>query len=158
MDAPEGRSPVLDTRTIPLFPRQHHLTIYAHLLGLIVLMVVSGKVVFDANHRSWPPRFWYLEEFLAFVALWDLYLILFNPIAVEFRDDRTVAFRGRLRTSFLKVDAIRSVERTRINLAGPIVHHEAGRLRLLLSGPFAGFDDFVDRLRALNPAVEIREP
>ncbi|MDR3621251.1 MAG: hypothetical protein P4L85_18005 [Paludisphaera borealis] len=95
---------------------------------------------------------------LAVVGLLALHKHWFvQPFEIEINDDRTVTFRNWFRTRVVPVAdvlSIRSGGWMDPNSNGAVVRHKQGAVSIL--NDFPNFRDFVSKLKALNPSIDVR--
>jgi hypothetical protein len=113
-------------------------------------IIVVGPVLF----RNWAGPPWFVGFiFLAIIggnALW----VLGIPHTIMFHQDETVEFTSVLRSRRIPVREIVSIKPEGTTSGFLVVRTESSKIRLLAQ--FDGFHDFLTRLKARNPAVELR--
>jgi hypothetical protein len=113
-------------------------------------IIVVGPVLF----RNWTGPPWFVGFiFLAIIggnALW----VLGIPHTIMFHQDETVEFTSVLRSRRIPVREVVSIKPEGTTSGFLVVRTESSKIRILAQ--FDGFHDFLTRLKALNPAVELR--
>jgi hypothetical protein len=83
-----------------------------------------------------------------------LYWILSLPHRITLAQDGTVEFISLLKRRLVRAAEIRSIKPQGSQLGFFMVQSDRGKIRLLAQ--FDGFHDFLTRLEALHPGVELR--
>ena len=99
-----------------------------------------------------PPR---LVGLLVLI-IWGLYLywILCLPYRLTLSPDGTVEFISVWRRRRVRTEEIRSIKPDSLQMGFLLVRTDQGKTRILAQ--FDGFHDFLTRLQALHPGVELR--
>jgi len=123
---------------------------------MVVVFVSVGTIIVvgPALFRNWTGPPWFMGFiFLAILggnALW----VLSIPHKIMFHQDETVEFISVLRRRRVPVREIVSIKPEGTTYGFLVVRTESSKIRLFAQ--FDGFHDFLTRLKALNPAVELR--
>jgi len=126
------------------------------LLGFLVLafggvgFAMIGAPLLFQTHKAPPPLFGVF--FLAVICL-SLFSTLRLPHRIILAPDGTVEFRSILRRWVVRAEEIRSIKPSS-HLGFFLVRTDGARIRLLAQ--FDGFHNFLTRLQALHPRVELR--
>ncbi|MCL4504072.1 MAG: hypothetical protein M1438_19790 [Deltaproteobacteria bacterium] len=91
--------------------------------------------------------------FLVFVVVY-LAWILSLPHRITFAGDGTIEFISLLRRRTVRAEEIRSIKPEGSQLGFFMVRTGRGKIRILAQ--FDGFHDFLTRLKAMHPTVELR--
>jgi hypothetical protein len=91
--------------------------------------------------------------FLVFIVVY-LGWVLSLPHRITFAGDGTIEFISVLRRRTVRADEIKSIKPEGSQLGFFIVRTGHGKIRMLAQ--FDGFHDFLTRLQALHPVVELR--
>ena len=86
--------------------------------------------------------------------LFSLGWILSLPTRIILAADGTVEFISRWRRQTMRAEAIKSIKPEGSHLGILVVRTDRGKIRILAQ--FDGFHDFLTRLKARHPAVELR--
>jgi hypothetical protein len=126
------------------------------LVGILVVMVVIGVTL-----TGWPllkpgPKAPPLPFGLIWVVIAVVYLLYFLslPHRITFAEDGTVEFISLLRRRTVRAEEIQSIKPAGSQFGFFMVRTGQGKIRLLAQ--FDGFHDFLTRLQARNPGVELR--
>ncbi|MCL4500461.1 MAG: hypothetical protein M1438_01230 [Deltaproteobacteria bacterium] len=87
---------------------------------------------------------------LVFYLIWVLSL----PYRITFAGDGTIEFIGVLRRRTVRAEEISSIKPEGSQVGFFMVRTDRGKIRILAQ--FDGFHDFLTRLKAMHPAVELR--
>jgi len=126
------------------------------LLIIPVVFVSVGVIIFigPALFRNWTGPPWFVGFlFLAILggnALW----ILSIPHKITLHRDGMVEFTSVLRSRTVPVRDIKSIKPEGTTAGSLVVRTESSKIRLFAQ--FDGFHDFLTRLKAVNPTVELR--
>jgi hypothetical protein len=130
-------------------------------LKLILALVLAAMLMFGIGLTSWslwwpnakaPP----LPFGLIWFAISAIYLIYFLrlPHRISLNEDGTVEFISILRQRTVRADEIKSIQPEGTQFGFFMVRTERGKIRILAQ--FDGFHDFLARLQARHPGVELR--
>jgi hypothetical protein len=115
------------------------------------LFLIGGVTTAFSVGHSGPPRL-LASMFIAIPGLiW--YQVLIVPHAITLDIDGTVVFKAVLRSRVFNVGEVLSIK-PRFNQVGYFVL-DFGRGKQRFIGQFTGFHDFITRLKAANPNVEV---
>ncbi len=121
------------------------------LLAFITMMAGGGSMVgavLDPRFPRWILPFWFA------VLAWIWYVHLSIPYALELTRDDLLVARSIVKTTVIPVREVISIKAAPLSLGFAKLKHEKGALRLITQ--MTGFYEVVYRLKALNPAVEVR--
>ena len=126
------------------------LSVMAVVFVSVGVMIVIGPALF----RNWSGPPWFVG-FLFFAiiggnALW----VLGIPHKIMLHQDGTVEFTSVLRSRRIPVREIVSIKPEGTTYGFLVVRTESSKIKLLAQ--FNGFHDFLTRLKAVNPLVELR--
>ncbi len=122
--------------------------IFLALGGAACALIVVPSLV--QAHKGPPPLFGVI--YLVFICI-ALFSILRLPHQITLAPDDTVEFRSILRTWVVRAGEIRSIKPS-AHLGFFLVRTDGANIRLLAQ--FDGFHDFLTRLQAMHPLVELR--
>lgn len=88
------------------------------------------------------------------ILLFSLWWILSLPSRITLAADGTVEFISRWRQWTVRAEEIRSLKPEGSHLGFLVVRTDRGKIRILAQ--FDGFHDFLTRLKARHPTVELR--
>ncbi len=125
------------------------------LVLVLVAFIGAGTAVMawslwgQAPKAPWPIGLIWLA-----VAVVYLFYILSLPHRITLSEDGTVEFISLLRRRSLRADEIQSIRPQGYKFGFFMVQTSQGNIRILAQ--FDGFHDFLTRLEALHPGVELR--
>lgn len=125
------------------------------LYGLLGFMTLLGLIlafnVFWAG--VWGPQFVVLPVWLGVLA-WVWYAYLRIPYAIGWREDDTIEIRSPLRRLTLTPQEIVAIKGMFLSPGFLRLKHSGGTVRLMAQ--MDGLHEFISRVRAANPAVEVK--
>ncbi len=141
-------------------PRGYKLYLQTGVKVLLVVILVAfigiGVAIGIASQFSpspkAPPPFVGLI-FLLVIGI-NVFYFLSIPHRITLASDGNVEFISLLRRRTVRVQEIRSIKPAGAHLGFLVVSTDRGKIRLLAQ--FDGFHDFLTRLEALHPGVELR--
>jgi hypothetical protein len=119
--------------------------------GGIGAAIALSPSLFQGSKGAPPPLVGVL--LLAILGLY-LGLILCLPYRITLAEDGTVEFISVLRRRTFRAEEIKSIKPAGSQFGFLLVRTDRGKIRLLAQ--FDGFHDFLTRLEALRPGVELR--
>ncbi len=130
-------------------------------MKLVLVLVVVGFVGMAAafiviSTLAPSPKAPPLPVGIALLVVAVVYLvwILSLPYRITLAEDGTVEFIGLLKRRTVRTEEIRSIKSQGFQFGFFIVQTDRGKIRILAQ--FDGFHDFLTRLEALHPGVELR--
>ena len=127
------------------------------ILALVLVAVLGFGVGLTSWSFWWPgPRAPPLPIGLIWFAISAFYLWFFlkTPYRITLAEDGTVEFISILRRRRVRLDEIKSIKPAGSQLGILMVRTEGAKISILAQ--FDGFHDFLTRLRARHPGVELR--
>lgn len=126
-------------------------------LGLLLVAFVGGAAALitwslTSQHPKAPP----LAVGLIWFGIVIIYLFFFlsMPHRITLASDGTVEFISLWRRRTVRAEEIKSIRPEGSQFGFFMVRTERGKIRLLAQ--FDGFHDFLSRLQAMHPGVELR--
>ena len=125
-------------------------------LGLVALALAGagfamiGVPLLVRSPKAPPPLF---GVFILAVICLVLFYLLSLPHRITLAPDGSIEFRSILRRRVVRVEEIRSIKPSS-HIGFFLVRTDGATIRLLVQ--FDNFHDFLTRLQALNPRVELR--
>jgi hypothetical protein len=136
----------------PLFVRaDSHLLLYL----LAFLTLIGLPVLVQGALRAGAPasmKFFFLCWCALLAWIWDVYLGI--PDAVKVRDDDSLEFVSPMRQTVIRPGEIIAVTAAPLRLGFLDLRYRGGALRQI--NRMSGFYDGIAKVKALNPAVEIK--
>ena len=130
-------------------------------LKLVSLAVVVGftaavVVIFIGSTFSpnWKGPPWFFGVFLLAAIGWNVFWVLSLPHKIELYQDGTIEFVSVLKRRNVQARDIVSIKPDGTSFGFLVVRSAGSKIRLLAQ--FDGFHDFLARVKALNPTVELR--
>ncbi len=111
--------------------------------------VIVWSLWFHAAKAPWPIGLIWLAVAVAY-----LFYFLSLPHRITLSEDGTVEFVGLLRRLSVRADEIQSIRPQGAKFGFFTVRTARGNIKILAQ--FDGFHDFLTRLEALHPGVELR--
>jgi hypothetical protein len=132
-------------------------------VGGLFSIVIAGFVLLDVVADSPLTLLFTLPLFLGFTAV--IYAVCFRRVyEIRLSDEGDCEFQAAVSRKHLRAQEITSVELNagRTWSSGDndvdhtIVRFQGGKLGLVIVQPVDGFDEFLDRLQALNRTIDVR--
>ncbi len=123
-------------------------------MAVVFVSVGSIIVVGPALFRNWTGPPWFAGFFFLAILGGNAIWVLSLPYKIMFHQDGTVEFTSVLRCRRVPAREIVSIKPEGTAYGFLVVRTLSSKIRLLAQ--FDGFHDFLIRLKALNPAVELR--
>ena len=136
-------------------------------VGALFFLVIGGGVLLSLVEASFEysplTLLFTLPLFLGFTAV--IYAVCFRRVyEIRLSDEGNCEFRAAVSRKHLGAQQITSVElnagRTwssgEDDVDHTVVRFQGGKLGLVIVQPVDDFDEFLDRLQALNPTIEVR--
>jgi hypothetical protein len=126
-------------------------------MGMPIVMAIAGVgvliFVVSSAEIAAPVAVPFLLVWVGFVGFFA-YQMLRMPSTIEWQSNGTVVFRGLIRSLSVPISEIQSIRPRGNGLGFLEIRFAGGRLQLL--NQFDEFHDFLSRLKAENPKVELR--
>ena len=130
------------------------LKIILSIIPVVFVSVGAIIVVGPALFRNWTGPPWFVGCFILAIIGGNGLWVLGIPHKITFHQDGTVEFTSVLRSRKIPVWEIVSIKPEGTAYGFLVVRTESSNIKLLAQ--FDGFHDFLTRLKALNPLVELR--
>lgn len=127
------------------------------ILGIVLLILIGGGVAMTcwslwSHDPKAPPLF--LGPVYFALAGFICFYFLSLPYQITLNQDGTIEFISLLRRRTVQAHEIRSIQPASAHFGFLVVRTDQRKIRLLAQ--FDGFHDFLTRLQALHPGVELR--